>query len=193
MPANWSSTPKTWSTGELVTASTLNAELRDRMEYLKVLLSGHYISIEDQKSSGTNGGTFTSGAWQTRDLNTEVSDTGGHASIASNQITLAAGVYIVNALVPAANVVRHQARLYNVTGGAVLLLGTSERCGSSGSTPADFVQTPSRIKGLIDLTASAVLEVQHYCVTTGTSTGFGYAAGITTEVYTTIELIRIDE
>jgi len=193
MTATWSGTPKTWSTGELVTATNLNTELRDRMEYLKVLLSGHYISIEDQKSSGTNGGTFTSGAWQTRDLNTEVSDTGGHASIASNQITLAAGTYIVNALVPAANVVRHQARLYNVTGGAVLLLGTSERCGSSASTPADFIQTPSRIKGLIDLTASAVLEVQHYCVTTGTSTGFGYAAGITTEVYTTIELIRIDE
>ena len=30
-----------------------------------------FLIVEDQKASGTDGGTFTSGAWQTRDLITE--------------------------------------------------------------------------------------------------------------------------
>lgn len=152
-----------------------------------------YILVRDEKASTTHGGTFTSGAWQTRDLNTEVTDTGSHASVASNQITLAAGTYIVDALAPAIGVVRHQARLYDVTNSAVLLLGTTERCGSSGTTPADFITTSSRVKGLITLSVSTVIEVQHYCVTTGTTTGFGYAASITTEVYTVIEFTRISD
>ena len=33
--------------------------------------------IADQKSNGTDGGTATNGAWRTRDLNTEISDTDG--------------------------------------------------------------------------------------------------------------------
>ena len=40
--------------------------------------------IEDQKSAGTAGGTFTSGAWRTRDLNTEVSDPDGIVSTQSS-------------------------------------------------------------------------------------------------------------
>ena len=38
-------------------------------------LFSSYAVIEDQKTSGTNGGTFTSGDWRVRDLNTEVFDT----------------------------------------------------------------------------------------------------------------------
>jgi hypothetical protein len=40
-----------------------------------------YIEIQDQKAQNTNGGTFTSGAWRTRDLNTLVEDDGDHCSI----------------------------------------------------------------------------------------------------------------
>lgn len=47
--------------------------------------------IQDQKSSGTDGGTFTSGAWRTRTLNTTVLNTiGAGFSLSSNQFTLAA-------------------------------------------------------------------------------------------------------
>ena len=74
-----------------------------------------YAIIGDQKSAGTEGGTFTSGAWQTRDLNTEISDPDGIISISSNQFTLAAGTYLVNASAPAHKVNGHQIRLYNTT------------------------------------------------------------------------------
>jgi hypothetical protein len=43
--------------------------------------SDDYILIEDQKPSGTGGGTFTQGDWRTRDLNMKVKDSGSHASI----------------------------------------------------------------------------------------------------------------
>jgi len=68
-----------------------------------------YILINDTKSSGTHGGTFSSGAWRTRDLNTIVSDTGGHASLSSNQITLEAGTYECFISCPAFDVENHKA------------------------------------------------------------------------------------
>ncbi len=193
MTAAWSGTPKTWSTGALGTAADLNTEVRDRMEYLKLsIINGNYIHIRDEKTSGTYGGTFTSGAWQTRDLNTEVADAGGHASLASNQITLAAGTYLVDISAPGYAVAYHQARLYDVTHSTVLLVGTSERCGYSGST--DSVQTRSQIKGVITLASSTVLAVQHQCQTTLATNGFGYACGFgNVEVYTVVELIRVGD
>ena len=99
-------TPKTdWATGDLVAANELN-EVGEDLQYLKSALDG-YILIRDEKASGTTGGTFTSGAWQTRDLNTEVVDTGNHASVATNQITLAAGTYRFRIVAPA-HLVLHQ-------------------------------------------------------------------------------------
>lgn len=144
-----------------------------------------YILIRDEKAQNTEGGTFTSGAWRTRTLNTEVVDTGNHAALASNQITLEAGTYRVWISCPAINVARHQARLQNITDGTTLLVGTSE-----SSAAASTVTSRSLIEGRITLSAQKVLEVQHQCQTTGTTTGFGLASNFTTEVYTIVELIR---
>ena len=44
--------------------------------------------VKDVKSSGTAGGTFTTGAWQTRDLNTEEGDFSKFGTLSSNQFTL---------------------------------------------------------------------------------------------------------
>ena len=49
-----------------------------------------YALICDQKASSADGGTFTNGAWRTRDLNTEISDADSIVIIARNQFTLAA-------------------------------------------------------------------------------------------------------
>ncbi len=53
-------------------------------------LFSSYAIIADHKAQNTAGGTFTSGAWRTRDLNTEITDPDGIVSIASDQFTLAA-------------------------------------------------------------------------------------------------------
>lgn len=147
-----------------------------------------YICIIDQKTQNTAGGTFTSGAWRTRDLNTEQSDAGGHASVASNQITLAAGTYIVKASCPAVYVDSHQARLYDITNTALLLTGTSDVTGSGLAT---VFCTRSLIAGKITLAGSTVIEVQHYCQTTRNTNGLGVAANFGVEVYTVAEFWKV--
>ena len=66
-----------------------------------------YAKICDKKAYNANGGSFTSGAWRTRDLNHELWDPDGIVSISSNQFTLQAGTYYVTWDAPAFYVARH--------------------------------------------------------------------------------------
>jgi hypothetical protein len=145
-----------------------------------------YILLQDQKAQNTEGGTFTSGAWRTRDLNTEVTDTGGNCSLSSNQFTLAAGTYEIWAAVPGFNVYRHQARLQNVTAGTTLLTGSSETAGATDTTV-----TRSFVVGRFTVAGSQALEIQHQCQQTMATQGFGVANNFTTEVFTTVVLRRV--
>ena len=145
------------------------------------------LYIEDQKIAGTNGGTFTAGAWQTRDLNTVVVNNISGASLSSNQITLPAGTYDVEASASAFRTVLHEARLYNTTDSAVLLSGTSERSGtSSDNTHKSF------IRGRFTIAGTKVITLQHRCSVTRTTTGFGYGVGFAAhEVFSTIEIVKV--
>lgn len=147
-----------------------------------------YALIRDKKTSGTNGGTFTSGARQTRDLNEEVADTGNHVSVAANQITAAAGTYTVYAVAPAWEVDDHQAYLQDITNGVTLLEGTAEMAPYSATS--DRPLSVSIITGQITLDAETILEVQHECTHTVATIGYGTATGWGDEIYTTIELRR---
>jgi len=145
-----------------------------------------YILVRDEKAQNTDGGTFTSGAWRKRTINTEVSDTGSNCSISSDQITLDAGTYECDIKCPAYYVDEHQARLQNVTDASTTLLGTSERAANGAS-----VQSSSVIKGRFTITASKTFEVQHYSTATNATTGFGFAVNIGTEIYTVAEFRKI--
>jgi hypothetical protein len=145
-----------------------------------------YILIRDEKAATTNGGTFTSGAWRTRDLTTKVVDTGGFATLAANQITLLPGTYRVRWSAPAREVGLHKTRLYNITDGAVVSVGTAER-----SDIASTNITRSHGEARFTLAASKVLELQHQCGTTVATTGFGQSAGFSeVEVYSVIAFQR---
>lgn len=150
------------------------------------LSSSIYINLQDQKAQNTSGGTFTSGAWRTRDLNTEVSDVGGLCSLASNQFTLSAGTYVISAYIPTHRTDRNQARLYNVTDAAVVLIGTSNY--ASGG---DNVNSPAFVRGVFTIGSGKALEIQHQCATTVATYGFGVEANFATEVYTVVELWKI--
>ena len=54
-----------------------------------------YALVMDQKTQNTQGGQFTTGVWQIRDLNTEAYDPDGIVSLSSNKFTLAAGNYLI--------------------------------------------------------------------------------------------------
>lgn len=143
-----------------------------------------YIHIRDEKASGAGGGTFTSGSWQKRDLTTEVEDDGGHASLATSQITLAAGTYRAHVRCPAYGVDRHQARLRNVTDAATTLVGSTEFA-SSGN----FIYNDSVILGRFTIAGTKTFEVQHRCETTRSTQGLGVEANFgEVEIYTDVEL-----
>ena len=148
----------------------------------------HYILIIDEKSAGTGGGTFTAGAWQTRDLNTVKTDTGSHASLSNNQITLAAGTYEVEISCPACAVNSHKARLYNITDSTTALVGTTEFAYSGMYT----FQTRSFILGVLTIDEPKVFEVQHRCSSTRKTDGFGKAANYDeVEVYTVAQFYKV--
>lgn len=146
-----------------------------------------YVLIVDQKTQNTQGGTFTNGAWRTRDLNTEVSDVAGIASISSNQFTLAAGTYRIRASAPAYAVDVHRTRLYNVTDAAVVQNGTSEYTAPS---TVNSDQTRSQIDFEFTIATSKTFEIQHRCITTRATVGLGVASNLAEEIYTVVELWR---
>ena len=152
-------------------------------------LFSSYAIIADQQTSGTEGGTFTSGAWRTRDLNTEIADPDGIVSISSNQFTLGAGSYLIKWSAIGARVQRHKAALYDVTGTAYIEYGDT-RWGDTYDGEAD----PSTGMGRVTPSGTNVYEIHHQCETTYATYGFGIAGGADTgsvvEKYTFVEIYK---
>jgi hypothetical protein len=153
----------------------------------RVLLSTDLVvHVRDEKASGTDGGTFTSGAWQTRTLNTVKTNDIAGASLAANELTLPAGTYEVEAYAPAHDVTRHQARLYNVTGAAELALGSNEN-----ADPGDAVQSTSRVRGRFTLAGTSNVRLEHRCSSTNSGNGFGFSVSWGTCVYAEVIIRKI--
>lgn len=144
-------------------------------------------TIKDVKANTSAGGTFTSGAWQTRTLNTLSDPTGLVTSLSSNQFVLPAGEYFIEATAPAFSVNQHKAKLRNITDASDSLIGSSENMGSGSSS-----QGVSIIKGSITLTDSKTFEIQHWCNLTQASVGFGVASSFgVDEVYTQVKITKV--
>jgi hypothetical protein len=146
-----------------------------------------YALLREEQTAGTEGGTFTSGDWRTRTLNTTVVDEVG-ITLASNQFTLPAGTYRFNSAAPGHQTSRQQTRLRNITD------STNVTSGESGFTDEtnDSTVAWSRSKGQFSITSAKVFELQHQCSVTQTTNGLGVAANFgITEIYSSIELLKI--
>jgi hypothetical protein len=150
------STTRFWLTARAPLSSTIFQVPNKKVAYIK-----------DVKSEGTNGGTFNSGAWQTRDLNTTEGDT--FVSLSSNQFTLPAGTYDIEASAPAFRVASHQARLQNITEGSTAITGSTAYSGSSDN----YALTSSFVLGRLTLDKETTFEIQHRCQSTQSTSGFG--------------------
>lgn len=146
------------------------------------------IILQDQKASGTDGGTFTSGAWRTRDLNTEVVDTGNNCTLAANRFILLPGTYRIRARLPSIGCGYTAARLYDTTSGVEVLAGT---VGYSVNT-GNGVQRDDIIEGRFTIGSSKALELQQWCTVTRTGDGFGAGSVITVTaaIYTSAVIER---
>jgi hypothetical protein len=151
---------------------------------------GQYLLYVDSKGTGVDGGTFTSLGWRTRDITNEVVDESGAASLASNRITLPAGVYYCRVSCPGFGVTSHKARLYELSATIAQVTGTPEYATTN-------VQTRSEIIGKFTITSGNVtagqniFEVQHYCEFTKATDGFGKSMAVFANIYTIAEFWRI--
>jgi hypothetical protein len=138
---------------------------------LKIAVERPYVRITDRKAEGINGGTFTSGSWQNRDINTEEDDDFNLVTIATNRFTLAAGTYRARIRCPAYNVSRNKARLYNFTDSIIVLNGSTGQHCSGGSSSQTW------IVGKFTIAAAKELVIQHRCQVSTTTYGFGVSVG----------------
>ena len=130
--------------------------------------SNAVMTVVDQMPNGSAATSCTAGSWLTRPLNTVVENTIFGASLASDQITLPAGSYVIEATASANSTGIHQAVFYNITSSTFDAVGTlSNSPGGSGAV------TTSTIIGAITIPAPRVFEIRHRCTT---SAGFARAS-----------------
>lgn len=155
----------------------------------KVTLGGFAVTMfSEQQVSGTDGGTFTSGAWRTRTLNTKDIDSASQGNVVANQITMNAGTYYVLARAPGYKVDQHRLRLQNVDDAVTILLGPATMAPAAAS-----LQSDATLMGVFTIAASKKLELQHYSTATEATDGLGKAFSLaaTNEIYAQITFIRV--
>ncbi|MEW6775042.1 MAG: hypothetical protein AB1405_01990 [Bdellovibrionota bacterium] len=148
------------------------------------------LHVRHQMTWGTHAGGSTAGSWQTRPLNTVVTNEISGASLASNQMTLPAGTYRARWRCP----IRHgtgsnatKTRLYNVTDSAVLGVGEGIH---------QTVNVNAYGNGFCEFTLAAqkTVELQYYCTTAKTTDGLGAGGTVdssTVEVYATVLIEKV--
>jgi hypothetical protein len=123
--------------------------------------------VEDQKPYNAHGGSSIAGV-QTRTLNTVTTNTITGASLASNQVTLPAGTYRIDASAPALTVSAHRVLLKNVTNNTNftwIATGTREK--------SEWNTTSSKLTVVVTFTATTVIRLDHETQYVQASTGLG--------------------
>lgn len=143
---------------------------------------GHFFHVREEQASGTDGGSATSGSWQTRVLNTIVTNVGSNVtSLSSNRFTLAAGTYILTGYAPANKTGNHQARIQNITDSTTVGLGQN-----ANATSASNGITLAVVHCYLTIASSKAFELQHRVASSHSTDGLGQSGGWGTEVYGTV-------
>jgi hypothetical protein len=139
------------------------------------------LHVRDEKASTTEGGASSNTTTHTRVLNTVKTNEISGASLASNQITLPSGTYLIISRSPAFMTLQHKSFLYNITDSANEVIGSASYCDASG-----FVANDTIIFGRFTIAAQKVFEIRHYTTNARGSNGLGVATSLSgaVEVYT---------
>jgi len=143
--------------------------------------------FNESQASGTDGGTFTSGSYLKRTLNTTVINNIVGCSIAASVITLPAGTYRIEASAPAYIVDGHKTRLQNTSDATTLQVGSSEVAAAD-----DNGGCRSFVDAYFTLAATKNIELQHRGQVTGATLGMGRATGFgDSEIYSQITITKV--
>ena len=119
-------------------------------------------------SDAADFGSYTTGDWRTRDIDTEITDEDDIVSISSNQFTLQAGTYLINFGCSMYHCNRHAIRLQNITDSTTAGVGNP----NMGYTYSALLFTTGVCR--ISIASAKVFEVQGYPSTTKTGNGMGF-------------------
>jgi hypothetical protein len=146
------------------------------------------VAVLTDTKDNANGGTFTSGAWRTRDLNTalRLTDLGG--SLSNNEFTLAPGTYVIEFDCPTIYVNYSSTRLYNVTAGEEVGAGATNIRNVNYVGMNRIYQKTSKII----LTAATTFRVEHQCSYSFNDVGFGfnYSDSPNGNIYTMVRIYK---
>lgn len=171
-----------------------------------VCTSALSATIWESQPSGTDGGSFISGAWRHRKLNTLDPIANGFVTVSNDQFHIQQpGTYLIFGSAPAFNAGRHQTRIFNVTTGDGIKYGTSETSQvviSSGPNAGTYPsQTRSYFYYYVSLPGpnTTIYQIEHRCTIDSFGGGLGLASGFPsgqatpqTEVYTQVTIVRIN-
>ncbi len=145
--------------------------------------------IVDRKTVGIDGGTFTQGGWETRELNTISFGAQNIIGVSGNRVQLFESPYLFFGWAPARQVEEHQTRVVDVQNSLVVGFGQTQ---SARNTDSDI--STSIYAGFVAASSPPpILEVQHQCSQTKLNDGFGSAGfGAQGETYASIILAKLD-
>lgn len=151
--------------------------------------------IRDQVSSGTGGQTFTTNTWNTRRLQTSVTNEIGSASLASNQIILPAGTYFIEAKAIWNNGssfgVKGQLRLRNITDATTTLTGQSHNFTYSGSGITVGLNMLQSLQGRFTIAGSKTFELQQWAGSASNMTGGSATSSGENETYADVLIWKV--
>jgi hypothetical protein len=143
------------------------------------------LHVRDEKSAGTASGTATSGSFQTRTLNTVMTNEISGASLSSNQITLPSGTYFINANAQLWSSDRGKIKLRNVTDSSDTIIGG---CGYSGSGAAAI----SFLSGRFTIASQKTFSLEHRSGATKSTDGYGVEANYgVVEVFADVQIWKV--
>lgn len=140
-----------------------------------LVFQSQFYHIRDERSSGTDGDTLTTSSWNTRTLNTEVTDD-LTITTSGNQMSLVAGTYYIEAVAAAhfagtANPINNptftsKLRLRNVTDSTTLVNGLGARWYHTDQSGADAesvdAQLTAFLSGRFTLAGTKLVELQNW-------------------------------
>jgi len=173
----------------LVYDASAGAARKETISNLLTAASNGVLIVQDEKPSGTDGGSTVASTWTTRTLNTVRVATIAGVSLSSNRVTLPAGTYRVRASSPVGRggAMRHKCRVYNITDGSTLILGSSEHNGGSSSQV-----TRSFATGQFTLASTKDIVLQYWTNVARATDGLGLATSSgENEVYGIMEIEKI--
>lgn len=144
------------------------------------------VYLKDEKATTVASGTFTSGAWRTRTLNT-IEGAKEIVSLSSNQFTLGVGHYSIVGYGLAYQVDAHQIKIRDITNSTDEIFGLNAQAAAGDTT-----STVSQLFGTIEVNEMTDFELQHYCQTTRATTGFGlHNQNPEIEIYAQVKITKL--